>query len=86
MLFKGRIDLLFTNTIGLEVEVPKAGFDPEQVEKAFAVEDFPNQLHLATGLQTPEATVLKLQQGLELLKKRGIYQQILRRWGLLAEQ
>ncbi|ALS98212.1 substrate-binding periplasmic protein [Lacimicrobium alkaliphilum] len=82
MLFKGRVDLLFTNTLGLMVEVPKAGFDPGQVEKAYAVLDFPNELHLATGLDTSEAVVERLRGSLQQLKEQGIYQSILSKWGL----
>ncbi|WP_088330681.1 transporter substrate-binding domain-containing protein [Lacimicrobium sp. SS2-24] len=82
MLFKGRIDLLFTNTIGLEVEVPKAGFDPDKVEKAYAVVDFPDELHLATGLKTSPKVVKRLSEALSRLKESGRYHAILRRWGL----
>jgi polar amino acid transport system substrate-binding protein len=86
MLFKGRVDLLFTNTIGLEVEVPKAGFDPGLVEKTYAVSDFPDELHLATGPDTSEALVERLRDGLQQLKEQGIYHRILNDWGLSDSQ
>lgn len=82
MLFKGRVDLLFTNTLGLMAEVPRAGFDPAQVEKTYAVSDFPSELHLATGQNTAEEVVVRLRSGLQQLKEQGTYHRILKKWGL----
>lgn len=82
MLFKKRIDLILTNDIALDREISSIGLDPSAVRRYFAVDDFPNQLHIATGLTTSHATVTLLNQALKDLKHSGVYQTIINRWGL----
>ena len=82
MLFKKRIDLVLTNTIGLDHELLSAGLDPTALKQYIALHDFPNQLHIATGMTTSDKTVLRLRKALEKLKQSGQYQPIIDKWGL----
>jgi polar amino acid transport system substrate-binding protein len=82
MLFKGRIDLVFTNSIAHDRELTSIKLDPKDIKQYLVVSDFPNQLHIATNSATSKQTVKVLQNGLEQLKHTGRYQQIIDKWGL----
>ena len=82
MLFKRRIDLVLTNNIALAKELTSIGLDISATKRYWAVKDFPDELYIATHLNTSMQTVLKLRQGLEQMKQSGHYQQVLHRWGL----
>jgi len=82
MLFKNRIDLVLTNFIALEFELNSIDLEVNDITTYLELEDFPNQLHIATGLTTPDQTIKKLSDALIQIKADGSYQQIMTKWGL----
>lgn len=82
MLFKNRIDLVLTNFIALESELKSIGLNINEVTPYLELEDFPNQLHIATNLTTPNQTVNRLSDALNIIKANGTYQKIMTKWGL----
>jgi len=83
MLFKGRIDLILTNFVALELEMKSIGLNIDDIKPYIELHDFPGELHIATGLATPKATVLKLQKALQIIKTNGTYQKIMSKWNLV---
>ena len=82
MLFKKRIDLVLTNFIALEAELVSIGLNINDITTYLELEDFPNQLHIATSLMTSDQTIKKLSDALTQIKADGTYQQIMTKWGL----
>ena len=82
MLFRGRIDLVLTNNIGLKEEIGGLGLDPDAVTPYLALQDFPDQLHIATNHKTEARIVESVRQALQRLKDSGEYQVIIDRWNL----
>ncbi|GAB3033503.1 substrate-binding periplasmic protein [Bowmanella dokdonensis] len=85
LLFKKRIDLVMTNTLAMRTEVSDAGFQPAELKRVFALEDFPGEIHLAASKLTPVGTVEKLRNALQALKDQGQYRQIMQKWALHEE-
>ena len=82
MLFSNRIDFVLTNYMALDRDITKAGFDANNIAPYLSLPNFPNELHIATGLSTPKATVKRLAKALSEIKKSGIYQTILTKYDL----
>jgi len=82
MLFKKRIDFILTNFIALEQEMSSIGLNKEDIKAYVQLEDFPSELHIATGLKTPIETVNRLKEALTKIKNKGTYQKIIDKWGL----
>ena len=82
MLFKGRIDYVFTNNTALQWEIGSLNLDANKVTQYLAVEAFPDELHVATNLKTSAKTVNELKRALEKIKTNGRYRQILKQWQL----
>jgi len=82
MLFNKRIDLVLTNYMALDQDIKKAGFDANKIKPYLSLPNFPNKLHIATGLTTPTATVERLSEALSTIKKSGLYQRILTKYNL----
>jgi len=82
MLFKKRIDLILTNFIALELEVESIGLNPDSIVPYLELDDFPNQLHIATSLTTSDQKVNLLKNALNSIKADGRYQKILAKWTL----
>ncbi|AZQ86015.1 transporter substrate-binding domain-containing protein [Colwellia sp. Arc7-635] len=82
MLFNKRIDLVLTNYMALDRDIKKAGFDAANIKPYLSLPNFPNKLHIATGLTTPAVTVEKLSVALSEIKKSGLYQNILTKYNL----
>ena len=82
MLFKGRIDLILTNFIALELEMKSIGLNVDDIKPYFELHDFPGELHIATGVATEDKTVLKFKKALYTIKENGTYQRIMAKWGL----
>lgn len=81
-LFKDRIDFVLTNYIALDREIKSLGLDPQAVVPYLELENFPNELYIATGLTTEKITVDNLHTVLEQIKTNGTYQKILNHWRL----
>lgn len=82
MLFNKRIDLVLTNYMALDRDIKKAGYQPEKISPFFSITDFPNELNIATGLNTPNDVVEQLTNALIAIKESGLYQKILTKYDL----
>lgn len=82
MLFNKRIDLVLTNYMALDRDIKKAGFDANNITPYLLLDNFPNELYIATGLTTPKATIEQLAQALITIKNSGLYQGILTKYAL----
>jgi len=85
MLYKGRTDLVLTNTLSLDKELRSIGLDPDQIEEKLSLKDFPNELHFVANKQLDPEVARKLKQGLEKVKLTGEYTTLLNKWQLLQE-
>ena len=85
MLYKGRTDLVLTNTLSLDKELRSIGLDPDQIEEKLSLNDFPNELHFVANKQLDPEVARKLKQGLEKVKLTGEYTTLLNKWQLLQE-
>lgn len=82
MLFNERIDLVLTNYMALDRDINKAGFDAKSITPYLSLENFPNELYIATGLTTSKTIIEQLAQALAAIKKSGQYQSILTKYAL----
>ncbi|BBN82455.1 hypothetical protein PA25_24400 [Pseudoalteromonas sp. A25] len=86
LLYKGRIDLVLTNTLTLENEILRSGLNPELIEKKLHLTRFPSQLWLSASKELDPQIATKLSAAMEYVKTSGIYAQILTRWQLPLPQ
>lgn len=82
MLFNKRIDFVLTNTLSLNSELNKLGFNLKNIERSVELTDFPSELNLAANLSLEPATAKALQQALKTIRANGEYQRILNQWEL----
>ncbi|WP_100643814.1 substrate-binding periplasmic protein [Alteromonas facilis] len=82
MLYRHRVDAVLMNLTTSPFEIAEAGLDPNKIKPLLAIDALTVDLEMATGHQTPTATVEVLRKGLETLKQSGEYQAIMARWGL----
>ncbi|KZN44982.1 substrate-binding periplasmic protein [Pseudoalteromonas luteoviolacea] len=80
LLYKGRTDLILTNTQTIQRELDKLGLDPDMLEYKLTLKDFPSQLHLAANQSFPDDIAGKISTALEQLKSSGQYQKIIQKW------
>lgn len=82
MLFNKRIDLVLTNYMALDREIKQSGFDSNEITPYLSLPNFPSELYIATGLATSSEMIERLATALAVIKKSGIYQQILTKYNL----
>lgn len=82
LLYKGRIDFVLTNFLGLEREVKAFGHNPKLLQPYVHIPDYPSELNLATGLATEPTCVAKIAAALNTLKMNGEYNAIMSKWGI----
>lgn len=82
MLFSGRTDLAFTNSIIWQHEVAKTGLNPEKLSLVYEVKDFSSDLYIAANKEMDAKIVRKLINALTVIKQDGRYQQLLAKWAL----
>ncbi|MCF2857121.1 transporter substrate-binding domain-containing protein [Pseudoalteromonas sp. SMS1] len=80
LLYKGRTDLILTNTQTIQRELDALGLDSSQLEYKLTLEDFPSQLHLAANQNFPDEVARKISAALDTLKVSGRYQEIIQKW------
>lgn len=79
----GRVDLLTENEIVLNYMVKQEGKNPSVIKRQMKINDLSGSgLYMALSKQTSDETLVKLQKGLESIKKKGIYQSILAKYGV----
>ncbi len=82
MLYSGRTDLAFTNSLVWQYEIQHSGLDPNKIKFIYKIPDIPADLYIAASLPTKKNIVEKLQQALQRIKADGRYQKILTQWQL----
>lgn len=82
MLYNGRTDLAFTNSILWKYEIADLQLDPSQVKISYQIPDIASDLYLAASLGTDKKIIHQLRKGLAEIKSNGQYQQILQKWHL----
>ncbi|GMM83325.1 substrate-binding periplasmic protein [Pseudoalteromonas sp. MTN2-4] len=82
MLYRGRTDLVLTNTLSLDKELRNLGLDPSQIEKKLSLPDFPNELHFVANKQLNPSLAQSLSQSLQRVKLSGEYAKLLKKWQL----
>ncbi|WP_252094641.1 transporter substrate-binding domain-containing protein [Pseudoalteromonas sp. SCSIO 43201] len=80
LLFKGRIDLVLTNTLTLEKELSALELDPSAIEHKLILAQFPSELALAVNAKFPDDLAKRLQDSLAELRQNGQQQTILEKW------
>ena len=86
MLFSGRTDIAFTNSVLWRYEIEHAGLDPDKVELIYEIPDISSSLYIAASLRTSIKIVEKLKASLKKLLASADYQSILAKWQLPAEK
>ncbi|GHF00323.1 substrate-binding periplasmic protein [Thalassotalea profundi] len=84
MLFNGRVDLAFTNSIVWQYEVNIIGLDTNKLTMVYQIPDFDTDLYLAASKNTDDAIVNKLKAAFIRIVENGRYQKTLDRWHLTA--
>lgn len=84
MLFKHRIDYILTNSITMDKELASINVERNRIEQYLELADFPNELYIATSLQTDVKLVKAIATQLQQVKQKGQYRQIIKQWGLAA--
>lgn len=80
LLYKGRIDFVFTNSLSLHNELDILALDADKIEQKLVLKNFPNELALAVNSQFSEPLAVRLEAALKKLASDGTQQQILTRW------
>jgi len=86
MLFSGRTDIAFTNSVLWRHEINHSGLDPQQVKLIYEIEDISSSLYIAASLNTSNVIVEKLTASLNKLKSSKHYHAILDKWHLPYEE
>jgi len=82
MLYSGRTDLAFTNSVIWQHEITQAGLDASQIKLVYEVPDFASELYLAASLSTKPEILNKVKTGLESIKADGRYDRLMTKWQL----
>ena len=82
MLFSGRTDLAFTNSIVWQHEVNNIGLDINKLTMVYQIPDFDTDLYLAASKNTDDAIVNKLKAAFARIIEDRRYQKILDKWHL----
>ena len=84
MLYSGRTDVAFTNSIIWQHEITKAGLDPGKLSLTYEIPDFASDLYLAASLGTDKAVLQKIKNSLTAIKTDGRYNKIMTKWKLFS--
>ncbi|GLX78860.1 hypothetical protein tinsulaeT_22000 [Thalassotalea insulae] len=82
MLYSGRTDMAFTNSIVWQHEITKAGLDASQLKLVYQIPDFASDLYLAANRTIAPEVINKLKKSLALIKADGRYDKLLAKWHL----
>ncbi len=79
----GRVDLITENEIVLNYMIKQEGKNPSVAKRQMKINELSGSgLYMALSIQTSDEILQKLQKGLESIKKKGIYQSILTKYGV----
>jgi len=82
MLYSGRTDLAFTNSVIWQHEITKAGLDAKRIKLVYEIPDFASELYLAANLNTDVEILKKVKTSLESIKADGRYDKLMKKWQL----
>lgn len=82
MLYSGRTDVAFTNSIVWKQEIKAAGYNPDELTLIYEIPDVASELYLAASLSTEKQLIEKLKNSLISIKIDGRYDKILAKWHL----
>jgi len=80
MLFRERVDAVFTNNLTSKYEILSAGLSPNKVEDILDLNSISKELYLAANLNTDIQIVNALKKATIKIKHNGTYQKILDKW------
>lgn len=80
LLYSGRIDAAFTNSLLWRYEIKAIGLNPNEIQLEYQVSNFANNLYIAASLTTESNIVDALKSALKTIKEDGSYQRILAKW------
>jgi polar amino acid transport system substrate-binding protein len=73
MLFGQHIDFILTNFVAIDTEMKSIGLNKKDIRTFVELHDFPGDLFIATGVNTPDKTVAALSLALQQIKADGTY-------------
>ena len=76
-LFRGRVDFIPYSETRLRYDVQRFGHDPVKIEKIMNIKEMSSNAYIAFNKSTDDDIVKKIQNGFDLIKKKGIYKKIL---------
>jgi polar amino acid transport system substrate-binding protein len=82
MLYSGRTEVVFTNSIVWRHEIEKAALDPTKIKFVYEIPDFASDLYLAASKSTEKSVIKKVKDSLEAIKADGRYDKIMTKWQL----
>ncbi|WP_085300317.1 substrate-binding periplasmic protein [Cognaticolwellia mytili] len=80
LLYSGRIDVAFTNSLLWRYEIKSLGLDPKKLKLNYQIPNFASELYIAASLSTDKKIVDALTKALADIKADGSYQRILTKW------
>ncbi|WP_440053479.1 substrate-binding periplasmic protein [Pseudoalteromonas sp. T1lg65] len=82
LLYKGRTDLVLTNTMSIQKELNALGLDPALIEEKLILSEFPQEVAMVVNQGFSKSTADALSRGLENIKRSGLHREILNKWQL----
>lgn len=82
-LMLGRLDLVAYDEASFQHMLVNEEMDPSRFERVFRLEDLSGELYMAFGRDTDPALVTAFREGLQAVKDKGIYDEILTNYGLV---
>ncbi|MEW6991827.1 substrate-binding periplasmic protein [Colwelliaceae bacterium 6441] len=82
MLYSGRTDIAFTNSIVWRHEIMASKLDPDQLALIFEIPNIASDLYLAASLTTDKNLVEKVKNSFASIKADGRYDKIMAKWQL----
>lgn len=77
MLYAGRGDLVLDDELTLAYELRHLKLDPRKIKKGLFIAEMSVDFEMAFSKKTPDHLVKKFQAGLEAIKRKGIYENIM---------
>lgn len=83
MLFKERVDIIFSSEVLLHNRIKKLGYAKEDVRRLFEVTPLSRELSIAFSRESNPHLVLRFQVAFNYLERTGELEKIKRQWGII---
>lgn len=80
MLYKGRVDAVFTNDITAKSEIEDAGLNPNLAHSLFNLDNVSTDLYLAANLNSDPELIKDFKEAYQKIKQNGKLDEILADW------